>query len=115
MTVLQGFMEMPETEKFSAYVRLAMHVALLAIAVLSFRQVLVSLGEFQPSPVLLVVLLNAGLTALVIERTSAFSTASRPLGFLYPAAIAINLLCWAVSIGVLAIQRAPQLTGTGYH
>ncbi|QRJ58005.1 histidine kinase [Corynebacterium macginleyi] len=112
MTVLQGFMEMPDTEKFSTYVRLSMHVTLLAIAVLSFRQVLVPLGEFQPRPVLPVVLLNAGLAALVIERTSAFSTASRPLGILYPAAIAINLSCWAVSIGVLATQSAPNLMGT---
>lgn len=42
MTVLQGFMEKPETDKFSTYVRLSMHATLLAIAVLSFRQVSVS-------------------------------------------------------------------------
>lgn len=40
---------MPETEKFSTYVRLSMHAALLAIAILSFRQVLASPGEFQDS------------------------------------------------------------------
>ncbi|MFS0410210.1 hypothetical protein ACL1BN_13690, partial [Corynebacterium striatum] len=112
MTVLQGFMEKPETDKFSTYVRLSMHATLLAIAVLSFRQVSVSFDDFQPSLVLLVVLLNAGLTTLVVERTPAFSTAARPLGALYPSAIAVNLLCWAVSIGLLATQRAPHLTGT---
>lgn len=112
MTVLQGFMEKPETDKFSTYVRLSMHATLLAIAVLSFRQVSVSFDDFQPSLVLLVVLLNVGLTTLVVERTPAFSTAARPLGALYPSAIAVNLLCWAVSIGLLATQRAPHLTGT---
>lgn len=110
--MLRGFMEMPETEKFSTYVRLSMHAALLAIAILSFRQVLVPPGEFKPSLVLLVVLINGGLTALTIERTSAFSTTSRPLGKLYPGAIAVNLLCWAISIGLLAMQRAPHLTGS---
>ncbi|MFW8568727.1 sensor histidine kinase [Corynebacterium propinquum] len=103
---------MPETEKFSTYVRLSMHAALLAIAILSFRQVLAPPGEFQPSLVLLVVLINGGLTALTIERTSAFSTTSRPLGKLYPGAIAVNLLCWAISIVLLATQRAPHLTGS---
>lgn len=101
---------MSETEKFSTYVRLSTHVALLAIAVLSFREVLVSSSEFQPALVLLVVLFNGGLTALVIERTPAFSTDSRPLGKLYPGAIAVNLLCWAISIGLLATQRASHLT-----
>lgn len=110
--MLRGFMEMPETEKFSTYVRLSMHAALLAIAILSFRQVLAPPGEFKPSLVLLVVLINGGLTALTIERTSAFSTTSRPLGKLYPGAIAVNLLCWAISIGLLAAQRAPHLTGS---
>lgn len=108
--MLRGFMEMPETEKFSTYVRLSMHAALLAIAILSFRQVLASPGEFQDSLVLLVVLINGGLTALTIERTSAFSTTPRPLGKLYPGAIAVNLLCWAISIGLLATQRASHLT-----
>lgn len=102
---------MPETDKFSTYVRLSMHAALLAIAILSFRQVLVPLGEVQSSLVLLAVLLNAGLTTLVIERTPALSTATRPLGTLYPRAVTINLLCWAVSIGLLATQRASLLTG----
>ncbi|WP_448858125.1 sensor histidine kinase [Corynebacterium propinquum] len=101
---------MSETEKFSTYVRLSTHVALLAIAVLSFREVLVSSSEFQPALVLLVVLFNGGLTALVIERTPAFSTDSRPLGKLYPGAIAVNLLCWAISIGLLATQHASHLT-----
>ena len=111
MTVLQGFIEMPETDKFSTYVRLSMHAALLAIAILSFRQVLVPLGEVQSSLVLLAVLLNAGLTTLVVERTPALSTATRPLGTLYPGAVTVNLLCWAVSIGLLATQHAPLLTG----
>lgn len=110
VTMLRGFMEMPETEKFSTYVRLSMHAALLAIAILSFRQVLASPGEFQDSLVLLVVLINGGLTALTIERTSAFSTTPRPLGKLYPGAIAVNLLCWTISIGLLVTQRAPHLT-----
>lgn len=110
MTVLRRFAEMSETEKFSTYVRLSTHVALLAIAVLSFREVLVSSSEFQPALVLLVVLFNGGLTALVIERTPAFSTDSRPLGKLYPGAIAVNLLCWAISIGLLATQHASHLT-----
>lgn len=110
--MLRGFMEMPETEKFSTYVRLSMHAALLAIAILSFRQVLASPGEFQDSLVLLVVLINGGLTALTIERTPAFSTTPRPLGKLYPGAIAVNLLCWTISIGLLVTQRAPHLTGT---
>lgn len=101
---------MPETEKFSTYVRLSMHAALLAIAILSFRQVLVPPSEFKPSLVLLVVLINGGLTALTIERTSAFSTTPRPLGKLYPGAIAVNLLCWTISIGLLVTQRAPHLT-----
>lgn len=104
-------MEMPETDKFSTYVRLSMHAALLAIAILSFRQVLVPLGEVQSSLVLLAVLLNAGLTTLVVERTPALSTATRPLGTLYTGAVTVNLLCWAVSIGLLATQRAPLLTG----
>lgn len=108
--MLRGFMEMPETEKFSTYVRLSMHAALLAIAILSFRQVLASPGEFQDSLVLLVVLINGGLTALTIERTSAFSTTPRPLRKLYPGAIAVNLLCWTISIGLLVTQRAPHLT-----
>lgn len=108
--MLRGFMEMPETEKFSTYVRLSMHAALLAIAILSFRQVLASPGEFQDSLVLLVVLINGGLTALTIERTSAFSTTPRPLGKLYPGAIAVNPLCWTISIGLLVTQRAPHLT-----
>lgn len=110
VTMLRGFMEMPETEKFSTYVRLSMHAALLAIAILSFRQVLASPGEFQDSLVLLVVLINGGLTALTIERTSAFSTTPRPLGKLYPGAIAVNLLCWTISICLLVTQRAPHLT-----
>ncbi|WKS33518.1 histidine kinase [Corynebacterium propinquum] len=101
---------MPETEKFSTYVRLSMHAALLTIAILSFRQVLASPGEFQDSLVLLVVLINGGLTALTIERTSAFSTTPRPLGKLYPGAIAVNLLCWTISICLLVTQRAPHLT-----
>lgn len=108
--MLRGFMKMPETEKFSTYVRLSMHAALLAIAILSFRQVLAPPGEFKPSLVLLVVLINGGLTALTIERTSAFSTTPRPLRKLYPGAIAVNLLCWTISIGLLVTQRAPHLT-----
>lgn len=101
---------MTETDKFSAYIRLSMHAALVALAILSFRPVLGWPMASQSALVVLVALVNGVFTALMIERTPAFSTASRPLGMLYPVAIGMNVLSWSIALGILATQRASHLS-----
>lgn len=111
MAALGRLFGMTETDKFSAYIRLSMHAALVALAVLSFRPVLGWPDASQSALVVLVALVNCVFAVLVIERTPAFSTASRCREKLYPIAIGLNVLCWAIAVGILAMQRAPHIAG----
>gem|GEM_PF-5379086 len=109
MRALRELFGVNDTDRYFAYVRFSMHGALIAIAVLCFQPTLKWPSTPYSFAIIVFALANGLLASWVIERTPAFSSAPKTIDSSFLMPIGINILSWALTIGILAMQGSSQI------
>ena len=109
MRALRELFGVNDTDRYFAYVRFSMHGALIALAVLCFQPTLKWPSTPYSFAIIVFALANGLLASWVIERTPAFSSAPKIIDSSFLMPIGINILSWALTIGILAMQGSSQI------
>lgn len=109
MRALRELFGASDTDRYFAYIRLSMYGALVALAVLCFQPTLKWPSTPFSVAIIVFALGNGLLASWAIRRTPTYSSAPKNIGSGYLIPTGINLLSWALTIGVLAMQGSSQI------